>query len=108
MSNDKTMPEKLIDFSNDVLEKISSPSSRAGSTVERVGKMVESGVDPDVIALQMTKNSPNETTYTAADVKTCNNIYKDAKTKVVITSEQARSLINDQKNESSSGDEVLV
>jgi hypothetical protein len=40
--------EKTLDTINDVIDKVSTPSSRAGSTVERVGKMLEEGVDKDV------------------------------------------------------------
>lgn len=83
----------------DLFEKVASPASRAGSTVERVGKMSEAGVDRDVIALQLSKNSPNGNTYTVAHVDAYSMLYQDAKTKVVITAAQATALIGDSKGD---------
>jgi len=88
--------EKAVDTINDVIDKVSTPSSRAGSTVERVGKMLEEGVDKDVIALQMSKTSANKK-YTTSDVETLGKLYEDVKTKVPITSKQTKALINDTK-----------
>ncbi|MBS9443012.1 hypothetical protein [Photorhabdus heterorhabditis] len=70
--------------------------------------MLQAGVHPDVIALQMTKNSPNKIKYTTNDVQACEKIYQDSKSKVVITSEQARSLIKDQNNETPAKDKILI
>lgn len=86
-----------IDTTADLLEKVSSPASRSGSVVERAAKMTKEGVDKDVIALQMTKNSPNGQTYTAEDVDAYAKLHKDSTTKVVITAKQTRALIKDQK-----------
>ena len=86
---------KPIDFVTDAIEKVASPSSRSGSTVERVGKMIDAGVSPNVIALQMTENSPNSHTYTTQDIESYSKLYTDSKTKVVITAKQARALIDD-------------
>ncbi|WP_391529455.1 hypothetical protein [Photorhabdus akhurstii] len=99
MAENISVVSKVVDTVTDVIEKVVTPASRAGSTVERVGKMVDAKVDPEVIALQMTKNSSNENIYTEDDVKTCHKIYNDSKTKVVITAEQTRALINDQKEQ---------
>lgn len=57
--------------------------------------MREAGVDDDVIALQMSKQSANNNTYTKQDVQTLGKLYQDAKTKVVVTSKQASALIED-------------
>lgn len=92
-----TIPKKIIDNTTDVIDKVSSPSSRSGSIVERVAKMLTNGVNPNVIALQMTNNSPNEQTYTEKDVNTLAKVYLDSKTKVVITAKQTTALIKDQK-----------
>lgn len=96
MSKIESFAHSVVDTGNDLIEKVSSPASRAGSVVERAGKMREEGVDSDVIALQMTKNSPNAQTYTTNDVEAYSKLYQDSKTKVVITSKQARALITDQ------------
>lgn len=90
----------VIDSVNDGIEKVSSPSSRAGSTVERAGRMLEEGVSPSVIALQMTENSPTNQTYTPEGVETLGQVYQDSKTKVVLTAKQTRALIKDQSGSS--------
>ena len=87
----------MIDSINDGIQKVSSPSDRAGYTTERAGRMLEEDVSPAVIALQMTENSPNNTTYTSSDVIALGKVYKDSKTKVVLTAKQTRALINDQR-----------
>lgn len=91
----------VIDSFNDSIEKVASPASRAGSTVERAGRMLEEGVSPAVIALQMTENSPNSQNYSVDDVNTLGKVYNDSKTKVVLTAKQTRALINDQQQNSS-------
>jgi hypothetical protein len=96
MSKTESFTHKVVDTGHDLIEKVSSPASRAGSVVERAGRMHEEGVDSDVIALQMTKNSPNVQTYTANDVMAYSKLYQDSKTKVIITSKQTRALIKDQ------------
>lgn len=91
-----------VDAVNDTIEKVASPASRAGSTVERAGRMLEEGVSPAVIALQMTENSPNGKAYKSTDVQTLANLYEDSKTKVVLTAKQARALISDKQENASS------
>ena len=100
MSQSESIGITLIDIAKDSIEKISSPASRAGSTVERAGRMLEEGVCADVIALQMTSNSPNQQVYNTSDVQAYGKIYFDSKTKVVITSKQTRALIKDQRENS--------
>ena len=87
----------VVDTTKDLIDKVSNPTSRAGHVVERAAKMTRGGVDKDVTALQMTKNSPNNQKYTTQDVETLTKLYKDSETKVVITAEQHRVLINDQQ-----------
>ena len=81
----------------DSIEKVSSPVDRAGHTVERVGKLVEGGVDKEVIALQMTKRSPTKKVYTEAAVDVLSDVYQDSKTTVLVTAGQTKALQNDQK-----------
>ena len=97
----KKMLDNTIDSINDGIEKVSSPSSRAGWTVQRVGVLLEDGLSPKVIALQMTENSPTKATYTSSEVIGMGKLYEDSKTKVVLTAKQTRALINDQKTHSS-------
>ena len=107
MSNLKNIANTAIDNTTEFFEKVSTPASRAGSVVERVGTLLEEGVDKDVIALQMTKNSPNRKKYTGAKVLALGELFEDSKTKVTITSAQSRALINDQrKNNQNLGDSI--
>lgn len=87
----------IADGAADLIEKVSSPASRAGSAVERAGRMLEENVDPEVIALQMTKNSPNGKCYTAAKVLAYGDLYEDSKTKAPLTAKQTRAIIKDQR-----------
>ena len=91
---------KIIDKTADAFEKLGSPASRAGHSTERVAKLSKAGVDPEVIALQMTKNSKIGQVYTKDDILTLKKLYNDCEAKVVITRAQTRALMNDQnKNE---------
>jgi hypothetical protein len=89
--------KNAADRATDIFEKVSSPSSRAGAVVDRVGKMLNSGVDEEVIALQMTKNSPNGYPYTTEMVRCLGQLAHDSKSNVVITAKQGRALIDDQQ-----------
>jgi len=96
----KKVGNLVNDGITDTLEKVASPASRAGSTIERVGKMLASGVSPRTIATQMTDNSPNGNSYSESDVRAYEKIYEDAKTKAVITAKQTRALMQDQQEQS--------
>ncbi|MDA8118952.1 MAG: hypothetical protein M0Z85_02635 [Gammaproteobacteria bacterium] len=98
----------VADGAADLIEKISSPASRAGSAVERAGRMLEEDVDPEVIALQMTKNSPNGKRYTAAKVLAYGDLYEDSKTKAPLTAKQTRAIIKDQRAQRGAGDEPML
>lgn len=91
---------KIIDKTVDTLEKLQSPASRAGHSTERVAKLSKAGVDSEVIALQMTKNSKTGQLYTKDDILTLKKLYNDCEIKVAITRAQTTALMNDQnKNE---------
>lgn len=89
----------MLDGINDGIEKVSTPQSRVGAAAARVGRMAENGVDLEVIALQMTRNSPNKHPYTATHAEALAWAYEDAKTKSVVTAAQARALIADEKRQ---------
>lgn len=86
------------------IDKIRTPSSRAGNTVERVGKLTKAGVCRKAIAEQMTHNSKNGFTYSEEEIKTIQKIYEDSRSKVLITSSQAKAL----KRDADMGEEALV
>jgi hypothetical protein len=87
--------QKVSDKVIDVFEKCSSTASRAGSTVERVGKMVESGVPRKAIAFVMTDRSTNNINWTEEKVGIVYDIYQESKTKVLVTASQATALANE-------------
>ena len=98
MSKLSQTANKVVDSTVNVIDKVSSPSSRAGSTVERVGKMLEAKVPPKVIACLMTENSSNKHIYSESDINAIGQLYEDAKTKVVVRSKETRALIKEQQN----------
>ncbi|HMT93636.1 hypothetical protein [uncultured Thiothrix sp.] len=89
----------------DILDKAITHSGRAGSSIERVGKMLMADVCPEAIAAQMRHNSPNGYKYTKKDIETIERIFADTKTAVLITKKQAKGLIQaaDKKEESPNG-----
>lgn len=92
--------KKTVDVIEGALDKVQTPTSRAGHTVHRVAMMLENDVDPDVIALQMSKNSATGRTYTATEVKMLGQLYNDCKTKSPIKASQTKALMRDQKENS--------
>ena len=99
--------KRIVDATTDLFEKVSSPRTRAGAVVERAGKMYTNGVDEEVIALQMTKNSPNGHRYTPGFVLELIQLAEDSQTRVVITAQQGRALILDQKSDDLDGELCL-
>ncbi|PML61921.1 hypothetical protein BCT73_05930 [Vibrio breoganii] len=92
----KTGIEIVSDVATDGIEAVSSATSRAGAVVNRVAAMDEANVDHEVIALQMTKGSPNDHKYTEQDVQAYSKLYDDAKSGVPMTAKAARALVKDQ------------
>lgn len=91
----KKIVQDIADKAEDYLEPTSNTTSRAGHTVERVGKLVEGAIPNKVIALLMTENSPTNQVYTSSDIDSYDKIYQDAKKKVVVTAQQTRALLRD-------------
>jgi hypothetical protein len=86
------------------IDKIRTPSSRAGNLVERVGKLTKAGVCRKAIAAQMTHNSRNGFTYSEEEIGTIQKIYEDSRSKVLMTSSQAKAL----KRDADDGEDVLI
>ena len=97
----------IVDIVDDnLIEKASSPSSRAGLVIGRVGSAIEDNVDAEVIALQMTKNSVNNNTYSEGEVLSFNKLYLDSKGRQsVFTAKQATALKRGQKEQTSTDSE---
>lgn len=85
------------DIGSQALDKVSSPASRAGITIERVGKMVKGKVAPEAIAAQLSAGSSTNHNYTVEQVKGFNALYEDCQTKVPVTRAAAEALIADSK-----------
>jgi hypothetical protein len=86
-----------LDTTTDLIEKIISPSARAGSVINRAGVMNQEGVDSEVIALQMTKGSFYNQEYTERDVEAYIKLHKESRTGVNLTAKQARVIITDHR-----------
>lgn len=92
--------QDIADFAID-LDPTTTATTRAGHTVERVGKMDEGEVDHEVIALQLTKNSKRDNQYSADEIPTLIKLYQDTQSTVGITAAQSRALIRDQQKQHS-------
>lgn len=87
--------KQFINKAVDAFEKCSTPATRAGNTVERVGKMAAGGVSRNAIAVQMTERSRNDVEWTEQKVGVICDLYLESKTQVLITSSQASALMED-------------
>jgi len=107
----KSPIKQAVDKAVDTLEPlVSTQTSRTGHTANRINNAINNGVDPDVIALQMTKNSKrnnpqNPTTFTEQDIISANKVFEANKSSVAITKAQTTALIEEQQ---ASNEEKLV
>ena len=90
----------MIDTIKDTIDKVSTPTMRTGSTIYRVHKLYESNISPKVIALQMTENSSNKK-YTEKDIYSYIKVFEDCQTKVAITAQQTKALLEDSREQES-------
>lgn len=86
---------KILNGLSDFQDGISSPSTRAGRAVQRVGNMTRAGVVDTAQAAQMSHNSPTGETYTVQDIQSYQKLAQDSQTRVVVTQSQANALIKD-------------
>lgn len=87
--------EQALNFVVDTLEKCSTPGTRAGNLVERVGKMDASGVPRKVIALLMTDRSTCNINWTEEKVGVLSDAYRESQTRALITASQATALMDE-------------
>jgi len=101
--------KKAFDTVTDALEKVQTPASRVGHVMERAAKLVRGEVDPEVVAMQMTKNSPNGHVYTPQGVVEMANAFEDCETRAILTAKQTTALLDDQAQvNASAGDGSLT
>lgn len=91
------MSNKIVNSTIDALDQLSHPTSRAGVTVKRVAKLVQNGVSPAVIALQLQENSKSKTPYTCEQVQGMAQLFEDCKRRPGITKSQEAALLQDNK-----------
>ncbi|CAM3170239.1 hypothetical protein AB2359_11815 [Vibrio cholerae] len=89
--------EKAADTVTDSIEAVMPATTKAGAVVNRVATMDKAGVDHEVIALQMTKNSARGNTYKKEEIPTLVKLYEDCKTRVPLSAKSARAIVKDQK-----------
>jgi len=77
------------------MTKTHTNSSRTGIAIERIYEMSKEGVDHEVIALQISRNS--DVKFTTNDIKAYCKLHEVAKTKAPITKKQTKALTKDQK-----------
>ncbi|MGA1859860.1 hypothetical protein VH569_28070 [Azospirillum sp. 11R-A] len=90
------MPKVTDTLADNVLDKVQTATSRAGHLVQRAAKLRRGNVNAEVIAMQMTKNSPNGHVYTADGVQQMANAYQDSQSKPILTARQTTALLADQ------------
>ena len=94
--------EKTVDGIVDVWEGLTSnQTSRTGHAAARVASSLANDVDPEVIALQMTKNSQknnpdNPITFTAKDMPVIAKLHAANKTRSAFPKQQAGALLREQ------------
>lgn len=94
-----SIPDKISAQVIDTFEKVASPASRAGVTVERVGKLIEGDISsPSIIAQIISERSSNGFTYDESDVETMHKLHLDSKTTVGITVKQVNALTKDYED----------
>ncbi|MBB1352670.1 hypothetical protein [Pseudoalteromonas sp. SR45-5] len=93
--------EKAADKATDSIEAIMSATTKAGSVVNRVAALDKAGVDHEVTALLMTKNSARGNKYEKEEIPTLVKLYEDCKTRVPISAKSARAIVKDQEKNGS-------
>jgi hypothetical protein len=86
--------DNATQFGSDVLDKVSSPASRAGSVCERAGKLHAAGKSYAEIAKALTDGSSKGKIYTPEKAEALCDVFEDCKTKVNITKRDAASMID--------------
>lgn len=85
--------KEVVDSAVDALEKCSSPATRAGNSIERVGKLDARGVPRKVIVTLLTERTGEE--WTEAEVGTISKVYRASQRRVLVTASQATALLED-------------
>ena len=93
MSLENLLPSQVVDL----LDKVHTPASRAGNTVERVAALIEAGITPEAVATQMTSTSSSGQVYNTQSILALVSLYEDCKTRAPLTKKAIEALIQDQQ-----------
>jgi hypothetical protein len=91
--------DAVVNTGSSLLDKVSSPSSRAGNTIERAAKMAAAGVAKTAIAAQLSSGSSTEHQYSTDEVDTMVVLFEDCKTKAPLTKKASQALIEDAQDD---------
>lgn len=91
----------------------STQTSRTGHTAARVTSALANGVDPEVLALQITKNgmknNPNSpVTFTAAEMSTIAKLHAANKSRPALTRQQTGALIRGHKHDGDDSESLVA
>ncbi|ELA8131901.1 hypothetical protein [Vibrio parahaemolyticus] len=98
MSDLKNLGQDIKDQAIDTIDKMSTPTTRSGSVLNRVAGLREHNIPNNVIALLMTETSPTKKSYTEEDVDSYDKLYNDCRSGVPLTAEATRGLMRDAEN----------
>jgi hypothetical protein len=96
---------KVADGAVDMFEELTSTqTSRTGHAAARVASALANSVDPEVLALQMTKNSSKNNpetpvTFTSGEMPTIAKLYNANRTRSAFTKQQTGELIRGQRHD---------
>jgi len=94
---------KVADGLTDTWEDLTSDqTSRTGHSAARIASALANGVDPEVIALQMTKNSQknnpdNPVQFTGSEMPVIAKLHQANQTRSAFPKQQAGALVREQK-----------
>lgn len=91
----------------------STQTSRTGHTAARITSALDNGVDPEVLALQITKNSlknnpTSPVTFTATEMHTIAKLHAANKSRPALTRHQTGALIRVHKNDGDDSESLVA
>ena len=105
---------RVVDGLTDTWEELTSDqTSRTGYSAARVASALANGVDQEVIALQMTKNSEknnpdNPVQFTGSEMPVIAKLYQANQTRSALSKKQVGALISEQKAADQEGRNIYV
>lgn len=95
-----SLADKAAGKVDDLLEKASGPTMRAGLSTQRISAMVGNGIDPRVLKTQLDVSSErlgNNHTYSLGFITELSNFFDDCKRGTPVSKRVTKGLIQDQK-----------